>query len=643
MVGGQVDGGQRVSVERNLLAPTIDFLRRHAPFDRMTGPHLEFLAKQLRLGFYPKGEIITETARGVARTLYIIKQGRVRGEMQSGRSPTQGEVWELEAGESFPIGAMLARRPVIMKHRAVEDTFCFELDRDGFEKLLGLSPVFLDFCTHRLANLLTEALRGIQADLALQSSDASFSAPLAHLVRRSPVTCSANTPLQQAVGRMHAERVGSIVIVDAAEKPIGIFTLHDLLDRVAAKNVSLATEVAKVMTSSPVVISAQATAHEATVVMTQRSIGHLCVIENGRLVGVVSERDLFSLQRIGLVHLTRAVTHAPDIQTLARLRGDMRRLIQHIMVQGASVVQLMQIIAALNDHVTRRVIALCIAEHGDPGIPFVWLAFGSEGREEQTLKTDQDNGMLFEAASGQSADAVRDKLLPLARRINDALAACGFPLCKGNVMASNPECCLSFDEWRERFAKWIDHGAPEHLLQASIYFDVRALTGDATRVDALRRFVHERVAATPRFLHQLALNALRNEPPLGLFRDFDVESDGAHADMINLKLRGATPFVDGARLLALAHGVSETNTLARLRALSRQASVPEVEAQAWCDAYAFIQLLRMRRNQEQERAGQPLDNYLDPQRLNDLDRRVLKEAFRQARKLQSLVALEYRV
>ncbi|HEY8553511.1 MAG TPA: putative nucleotidyltransferase substrate binding domain-containing protein [Burkholderiales bacterium] len=630
-----------MEAERSVLVPTIEALRRHAPFDRMARPHLEFLAKHLRLAFYPRGEIITEPARGPARVLYIIKQGRVRGELEDGGAPR--EVWELEAGESFPIGAMLARRPVVMRHRAVEDSFCYELDREDFEKLLALSPVFHDFCARRLGNMLGEALRGMQADLATQEGVLSLDAPLASLVRRAPVTCGPDARVRDAVALMHGERVGSVVVTDAQARPLGIFTLHDLLGRVSAQDLSLDTPVAAVMTPAPRALAPQATAHEAMVTMARHGIGHLCIVEDGRLVGVISERDLFSLQRIGVVHLTRAITSAPDIEALVGYRREVHELVERMLVQGASVLQLMQIVALLNDHTTRRVIALCVAEHGDVGVPFAWLSFGSEGRQEQTLKTDQDNGVLMRPPRGMSADEARARLLPLARRINEALATVGFPLCRGNVMAGNPECCLTLEEWRERFARWIEHGEPEHLLNASIYFDVRALEGDARPVEELRAWVLERARAVPRFLRQMAQNALRVEPPLGLLRDFDVESRGEHAHMLNLKLRGATPFVDGARLLALAHGITETNTAARLRAAARRGAVREAEADAWCDAYAFIQLLRMRQHRAQQRAGQAPSNYIDPERLNELDRRVLKEAFRQARKLQSFLALEHRL
>ncbi len=634
----------RPATTNTVVAPVVEFLSRHAPFDQMSPAHVEFLAKRLNLGFYARGERITEPEQGPAGVFYIIKQGRVRGETEDERGPSEEGAWELVAGECFPIGALLGRRPVRTVHRAVEDSFCFELHREDFEKLLSLSPVFHDFCSRRLANLLDQALRAAQATHATEvSGDASLSAPLANLVRRDPVSCVAATPIRTALERMQTERVGSMIVTDEERRPIGVFTLHDLLPRVVGTGVGLDTPMSEVMTPQVHTLPPQATAHEAAVLMADRGIGHVCLVEDGKLAGVVSERDLFSLQRIGLVNLSRSITGAPDLQALARHGRDIRRLIDQMLVQGASVAQLLQIITLLNDHVARRAIGLTLAETGMPGVAFSWISFGSEGRQEQTLKTDQDNGIVFEPARGRSTEAVRAELLPLARRINEALAACGYPLCPGNIMASNPQCCLTLDEWQDRFDNWIDRGEPEHLLAASIFFDLRTLWGDDAPVAELRRWLAERVPGNQRFLRQMAENALRNQPPLGLVRDFQLESGGEHAHMLDLKLRGATPFVDGARLLALAHGINESNTLARLRASTRAGVIKESEAAAWCDAYAFIQLLRMRTHQARAREDKPLDNHVDPDSLNDLDRRILKESFRQARKLQTRLRLDYQL
>jgi CBS domain-containing protein len=624
-----------------VLAPVLDFLRGHAPFDQMAPAQLEFLAKRLKLGFYPKGSAVLEPGGGSPRRLYIIKQGRVRGE--TGQGEPQEGAWELLAGECFPLGALLARRSPYFVHRAVEDSFCFELERADFEQLLQQSPVFHDFCTRRLANLLDQALRDVQARSASEfTDDTSFSAPLSALVRRAPVTCERQEPIRRALELMNRERVGSIIVTDEQRGPIGIFTLHDVLTRVTLPSARLERPISEVMTPGPVSLPPNAFAYEAALVMARRGFGHVCVVDGATLVGVVSERDLFSLQRVGLANLSRSIGLAADIDALARLGGEIHRLVHQMLALGVSVEQLTQIITALNDHVSRRVIELCLADT-PPAFAFSWLSFGSEGRQEQTLKTDQDNGILFVPPAGVSADQVRTELLPLARRINEALAICGYPLCTGNIMAGNPECCLSLEEWKQRFRRWIAQGSPKNLLAATIFFDFRGLWGAEEPIEELRRWVGELIAGNRLFLRHMAANALNNRPPLGLVREFVVSSSGPHANMLDLKLRGTTPFVDGARIIALANRIHETNTLARLRAAVGLEVVRAEEAEAWCNAYSYVQLLRMRNHHSQERKGLPLDNHVDPDQLNELDRRILRESFRQARKLQSTIALDYQL
>lgn len=261
---------------------------------------------------------------------------------------------------------------------------------------------------------------------------------------------------------------------------------------------------------------------------------------------------------------------------------------------------------------------------------------------EQTLKTDQDNGILF-TTHDESADAIREQLLPLAKQINQALAEVGFPLCPGNIMASNPECCLSRDEWQARFANWIESGTPEHLLKASIFFDFRVLQGDAEEANALRDWLNNKAAQFSRFRQQMAVNALHNRPPLGLFRDFATGHNRQHPHTIDLKTHGITPFVDAARIIALANHINDTNTLARLRQAMDNKAVHRESAESWIEAYQYIQLLRMRQHQQQSRSGKELDNFLDPDELNELERRILKESFRQARKIQTKLALDYQL
>jgi CBS domain-containing protein len=518
------------------------------------------------------------------------------------------------------------------------------MERDDFEGLLARSSVFHDFCSRRLANLLDLALRSERArQVADVGENNPLNTPLNRLLRREPVTCSESTTLAEALSRMDRDHVGSIIVVDKEQRTVGLFTLHDLLSRVVLRERPLSTPMAEVITRNPVSLPDSAYDHEAALVMAEHGFQHICVEHDGRLVGVLSERDLFSLQRVGLASLSRAIPRANDIDTLVRLGRDIHRLIGQMLAQGASVGQLTEIVARLNDHITRRVIELTVASCNEPPPPFTWLAFGSEGRNEQTLKTDQDNGILFLSVNGVDDSVLRERLLPLARRINDALNRCGFPHCPGGIMAGNPECLLSFSEWRDRFRHWIDHGSPEHLLKATIFFDLRTLYGDSEPVYQLQEELLGMTSRNSRFRRQMAANALANRPPLGMIRDFRLSSGGDYPHTFDIKVEGLAPFVDAARIYALAHTIHETNTVARLQALAEAGALQQADVDAWAEAYHFIQLLRMRTHQRQASRGEEMGNRIDPDQLNELDRRILKEAFRQARKLQQKMALAYQL
>ena len=283
------------------------------------------------------------------------------------------------------------------------------------------------------------------------------------------------------------------------------------------------------------------------------------------------------------------------------------------------------------------------SRHDLYGIEYAWLAFGSEGRHEQTLSTDQDNGIIYVLPEWADKEPLKLRLLEFARDVNNDLAACGFPLCEGNIMASNPELCLTVDEWREKFSSWIREPHPEALLNATIFFDFRVLYGDEKVAHQLRHWLLALTGGNPAFLKAMATNALDVAPPLGKIRDFVTDDDPKHPGTIDLKKFGARLFVDAARVLALRTGVDATSTAQRLRQGGSRIGMPAEELSAMADGFHFIQLLRLRHQHLDTDHGAPGDNRVKPDDLNELDRRILKEAFRQARKIQLRLKLDYQI
>lgn len=617
------------------------FLEAHAPFDSLLPRHRSYFAEHCEVRDYAAGEVLLEPRMGRVSHFHVIAAGRVRGERPD-VGEAGSEVFELGEGDTFPMAALLGERATRTVYRAEEAVRCYRLERSHFERLFTESPAFRDYCIRGVSSLLEQVQQDIQQSAARSlGSESTLDTPLARLVRGEPVSCPPELSVREAVEGMHGRKVGSMVVVDGDNRPLGIFTLHDLRAQIAARG-DLDAPIGEVMTPWPCALATETYAFEAVVEMAQRHIRHIVVVgDGGRLAGVVSERDLFALQRINVVHLMRAVTRADSLDALVAARGDVSRLIDAMMAHGAGVEQMTRIITLLNDRTVARAIELCLADEDDPGVPVTWIAFGSEGRGEQTLVTDQDNAILFDPGSEDTV-AVRQRLLPVARRINEALDRCGFPLCKGNIMASNPRLCLSFAEWEETFRGIVASATPEHLLHSTIYFDFRPIWGDIAAGEHLHQRVLAMAGANSLFLHTLAGNALSVKPPLGMFRDFVTERDPADdVQRLDLKIRGLTPFVDGARVFCLQAGIEETNTPERFARLAEAGALGKEDAESFVRSFAFIQLLRMREHQRQAAAGLPMHNRLDPETLNPMDRRILKEAFRQARRLQRTLEIRF--
>ena len=581
------------------MADLIASLRAHAPFDEMEPAALEFLARHLSLGYHPRGALVLGPESGAVERLYIVKEGAVRG------SGGAADV-VLGPGECFPLGALAGRRATVYNYRAERDSFCWELAGERFRELLDLSARWRQFSTEYLAQLVGRSQRALRAEAAEGALDgAGMLAPLKSVLRRAPVSCGEDFTLGEAIKRMHAERVGSIVVVNADGSPAGIFTTVDVLESVAA-GASLEAPIASRMTPRPVMLEEEATLAEAALSMARHGFRHIVVTRDGRLAGVVSERDLFALQRLGLRRTAGRIRGASRLEQLVEAAGDIRSLAGQLLAQGVAAEALTAMISALNDALSQRVIQLAGAKRGLAGA-WCWLALGSEGRMEQTLVTDQDNALIM--------DGERQAFLAFADQVNRDLHACGFPLCKGDIMARNPRWCLTPQEWRRVFDGWIRNNDPAALLHAAIFFDFRPLAGDARLAGVLRDAVLAQSKGNRTFCRAMAQAALETRPPLGLLSDFS-------ADELDLKLLGARPFVDAARVLALAAGAPETGTAGRLRAAGEAVAV---------DAFHYVQTLRLRSGGNRVRVAE----------LNAIDRRVLKEAFRQAALLQERLRMDF--
>lgn len=610
-------------------------LMQSLPFSRMAQKDVDFFLTASSEAYFAPKEVILSPADGVPQFLYLIRQGCV-----SGRRDIPGieeTAFLLDAGSLFSIGSAFASRPVSTTYSAVDDCFCLLFPVKAMRQLASQSTPFSEFLNNRIWGLLQESRIALRNSFASQAlAEQSLESRVGDLALKKPLTIGPNKSLREALTLIHEKKVGSILIVKDQHTILGILTRYDVLSRVTLCNLDLSTPISAVMTPDVKTLTVDDTAEKAGLLMSRFNIRHLPILDQGELVGIISERDLFSLQRLSLSNISSAIRGTDELAQLKKCADDIRKFARNLLGQGIQARQLTTLISHLNDVLTERLIEIYAAKHQLNMTQFAWIALGSEGRSEQTIATDQDNALVF---SDTVPVSQREAYLCFAGEVNQALHECGYPLCKGNIMASNPELCLTQSEWLTRFSRWIEQGNPEDLLNASIFFDFRVLAGNADLLIPLKDYVRTKAAAIPRFIKLLADNSLNTHVPLNWFGAIEsTEIDGQKT--IDLKLQGTAIIVDVARIYSLAHGIEASNTRERLAAVGRALNVPESESAAWITAFEFLQTQRLAvQIGEAKIGGNP--NVIDIDKLNNVDRSILKESLLKVRSLQQHLQLDY--
>ena len=481
-----------------------------------------------------------------------------------------------------------------------------------------------------------ETLGGARGDLSLFVRNAR------DLIKGPPVTCAPATPVSEAARLMTARGIGSVVVADSAGAPIGIVTDRDLRSRVVARGLPGNTPVTAIMSSPLQSVGPAVRAFEALLEMTRGGFHHLGVVEEGRLIGVVSSHDMLGLRTAHPVGLAREIEIAESLDALAAVAPRLQSVVSWLAGMGVEAVEIGRILAELNDRLVRRALALVETAleregAGHPPVAYSWLAVGSEGRREQTLRTDQDNGLVYADPVPDRAGDAEAYFTRFSEAAGAALDRLGFPPCPGGFMASNPRWRRSLSSWLGEFAEWMHSPEPQRLLFASLYCDLRPVAGDEGPARELSGWVCEHAPSAVLFLRFMAREALERRPPLGLLGGFAVLRSGPHRGRLDIKAGAIFPFTHALRVYALSFGVPETNTLDRLAAVEARGAIAVEEVRDLRQAFEVVLRLRLAHQLEQLDAGLEPDNWIDPAQLGKSDRILLKEAFKTVGWLQRML------
>ncbi|MBI5649618.1 MAG: cyclic nucleotide-binding/CBS domain-containing protein [Chloroflexi bacterium] len=616
---------------------TVDFLRQHYPFDLLATPELQTLAQSCSLEFFPKDTPILAQGGNPAQSLFVIQKGSVRMSVLS-ENDEEIIIDMRSEGEHFGLTSMMRGTVTQMNVAAVEDTICYLFPKPLVAQMMRGNVEFAEAILQASAQrYLEKALTEIrQGDVRPSGERMLFTLPVRALLNRELVSCAGDCTIQQVAIKMRDLRISSMVIVDAHGVGIGIVTDRDLRSRVIAEGMDALTPVAAIMVSPVISIDQDDLAFEALLKMLNMGIHHLLVVEQGKAVGVITSTDLMLLQGQSPLLVAKGVNQQNSVEDLSVSLQRANQIIPLMFKEGAHPSSIGRVIAEINDRVTQKLLTLAEREFGAPPLPYCWIVLGSEGRKEQTFKTDQDNALIYaDPADDAQAQAAREYFARFAEWMGDALEKCGYPRCPGDYMARNPKWCQPARVWHNYFIRWISEPEPQQALYTTIFFDLRAV-GPATELAiALQDDVFRRAKGQNIFLAHLARVAIGHTPPLGFFRNFVIEKSGPHKHTFNLKERGSGPIVDLVRVTALEHGIRETNTIERLHALADTGAMPREQAEELEHTYEFLMLMRLRHQMDLVSRNDKPDNFLNPDKITAMDRTTLREAFQTVARLQA--------
>lgn len=600
-----------------------DFLETLAPYNSLPGEQLAQLARTISLRHYRSGDYIyhiDEPLDGV----YVIVSGDVHITDRNGATVSQlsrrqsfGERGLMRSGNGLASTTAQAR----------SDTETLLIPAPEFRRLIRHSPAFDHYFYYgsRTKNRPTDIN-------SLKVED---------LITRKAIACSPDTPVVRAAQIMRDESISCLGVLQAdTQQLVGIITVRDLTNRVLAEGLDPRTPVGLVMTPNPPTLPPNALGADVLRTMMENNIGHLPIVHYGHFYGIITQTDITRFQAVSSALLIHDISQAQNIEQLVKLAQTLPRLLVQLVAGQQRHEVVTRHVTDITDAITQRLLAMAESRLGRPPVPYLWLACGSQGRQEQTGVSDQDNCLFLD-------DSVRPDDMPyfvqLARFVCDGLNACGYVYCPGDMMAINPRWCQPVGVWREYFRTWMTRHAPESHMLASVMFDLRPIGGHLPLYHDLQTDTLLAASKNTIFMAHMVANSLKHTPPLGLIRGFSTVRTARNRHQIDLKHNGVIPVTDLGRVYALMGQLPDINTRARLQAAGHAGIISSSGADELIAAYDLIATLRLDNQIKLIRAGEKPDNFLTPADLSDFERNHLRDAFVVVRTMQSAIGHGRRV
>ncbi|HTP52156.1 MAG TPA: DUF294 nucleotidyltransferase-like domain-containing protein [Anaeromyxobacteraceae bacterium] len=593
----------------------VAFLRETPPFDQLPQAAFDVASKALEIVFHPKGARVVSQGSKPLEHLYVIRKGAVRLEREG------ATLQLLEEGEIFGFTSLITGR-ANLDVMVEDELLAYRIPKETFQSLLSNAA----FAGH-FASSLGDRLRSTLERGESAAFQADLSMPLRQLVR-PPQWIEGTATVQDAARMMRDEGISSVLV---RADPPGIVTDTDFRNKVLAAGLPATTPLVSVYSAPLRPLRDDTPIYAAwQYVLQNGTVRHVPVARGEEVIGVVTTTDLLKQTAQGPVAVMKRVERLAGRDDLPGYSSKVAGMSSSLLAGGLDPFVIAGFVARLNDTLITRILRWAEKEMGPPPVPFAWIAFGSEGRMEQTILSDQDNALVYAEETPEAKDYFEN----LAQRAVGDLIRAGFPRCPGDCMATKWHGSL--DWWRRQFRDWIEDPRPQSLLQAAIFFDYRPVYGELV-LEPLDREL-SRAGKSQQFLSALAKAALEFKPPAGIL----LRLKGA-SSKVDIKVHGVTPVVALARTYGLEVASRSHATLDRLRDAVRAGLMGQDEFATVAEAYRFVIQLRLREQIRMASEGKPLSNVVSFSDLSSIERSRLREAFGAIVDWQERAAYHFRI
>lgn len=604
----------------------LEKIKKIYPFDTLPIGELNDLVTTAQVKTYKKNELLFKEGNEPLNLLYIILEGEVFLEKNSQL------IAHLKGGDIFGYVSLVSEMPPASTAIIAEDnTKILQIKKEKFLNLLNKYSNFSRYFTKELAKRVHKTPK-------LKSSfqmERLLDVRIRDIKIKEPILIKGDTTISEAAKTMAKE--DSTFCLVQRDGELGIITERDIIKKVLAKDINPSLIKAQDVATFPIItMDASEPLFNALLTMAKHRIRKLVVKDSGVIWGILDDRVVISHESKNIVFLIKEIDRAKSIEELTYLYSLVNESVVEGVLSGLDPEYVGKYLAELNDHFMARVAQLVEEEMGKPLSKYSIMVIGSEGRREQSLKTDQDNALIFEYNSEN-----KDYFERFSERYIKYLLDIGFPPCPGNVMLSNPYWRRAKEEWFREILRWMENPKPENVLNISIFFDFRNVHGKEELMDELWNFILKKVKTSKHFLPFLASEAIKFRPPLGFLGNLKTEKEGKHKGEIDIKKYGIFPITQGVRVLALHNEIKNTNTFERIRKLRDLSIFTPDFARDLEEGYRFLMSLRLKSQAKKIRRGLQADNYINPGELSKTEKEILKDIFKKIEEFQKLLFDKY--